>query len=303
MQFGIMLPHYKQVAATDAIARVAKAAERLGYASVWVSDHIVIPNAAVDRFGEVFYDPLAVLAYVAACTERVQLGSSVLILPYRNPIQVAKAAATVDCLSHGRLLVGVGVGALTAEFRTLQAPWEERGDYTDEALRIFQELWTNPTPQFHGKYYQFRDIQCQPRPIQQPHPPLWVGGNSRRAVRRAAEFGNVWHPSRADAATITSMLPRLHSLAERAGRDPQKIGVAVRQPMKIVTQAAQSLPDWPFVGTAQEVIDAVGRFHAAGVSHCVLDTFYSIPELSGETVDSMLDTMERFATTVMPHVA
>lgn len=303
MQFGIMLPHYKQVAATDAILRVAKAAERLGYHSVWVSDHIVIPNEAIDRFGEMFYDPLAVLAYVAACTERVQLGSSVLIVPYRNPIQVAKVAATVDCLSHGRLLVGVGVGALTAEFRTLQAPWEERGDYTDEALRIFKELWTNPAPQFHGKYYQFGDIQCQPRPVQQPHPPLWIGGNSRRAVRRAAEFGDVWHPSRADVATITSMLPRLHSLAARAGRDPQHIGVAVRQPMKIVAHAAQSLAAWPLVGTTQEVVDSVGRFQAAGVSHFVLDTFYSIPELSGETVETMLETMERFASTVLPHFA
>lgn len=302
MQFGIMLPHYKQVAATTAIKRVAMAAERLGYHSIWVSDHIVIPNEAIDRFGEVFYDPLAVLAYVAACTERVQLGSSVLILPYRNPIQVAKVTATVDNLSQGRLLVGVGVGALTAEFRTLHAPWEERGDYADEALRIFKELWTNPAPQFHGKYHQFTDIQCQPRPVQQPHPPLWIGGNSRRAVRRAAEFGDVWHPSRADVASITAMRPRLHSLAERAGRDPQAIGIAVRQPMKLTT-AAGALPAWPLVGTAASVVDAVGRFRDAGVRHMVLDTFYSIPELSGESVDSMLETMERFASEVMPHCA
>jgi alkanesulfonate monooxygenase SsuD/methylene tetrahydromethanopterin reductase-like flavin-dependent oxidoreductase (luciferase family) len=197
----------------------------------------------------------------------------------------------------------VGVGALTAEFRTLKAPWEDRGDYTDEALRICKELWTSEAPRFDGTYYQFADVQCLPRPVQQPHPPLWIGGNSRRAVRRAAEFGDVWHPSRADTTTITAMVPRLHSLAEGAGRNPHTIGIAVRQPMKIVSNPAHSLKDWPLFGTPQEVTDGIGRFREVGVSHLVLDTFYSIPELAGETVDTMLETMEHFARDVMPHCA
>jgi alkanesulfonate monooxygenase SsuD/methylene tetrahydromethanopterin reductase-like flavin-dependent oxidoreductase (luciferase family) len=122
MRFGIMLPHYRQVASTEAIANVAREAEFMGYDSVWVSDHIVIPNEAVDRFGAVFYDPLAVLAYVSACTSNIRLGSSVIILPYRNPIQVAKTTATIDVLSHGRLILGVWVGSLTAEFQNIDAP-------------------------------------------------------------------------------------------------------------------------------------------------------------------------------------
>jgi len=301
MKFGIMLPHYRQVASTEAIASVAREAELMGYESVWVSDHIVVPNEAVDRFGEVFYDPLSVLAYLSACTSNIRLGSSVIILPYRNPIQVAKTMATIDALSHGRLTVGVGVGALTSEFQNINAPWEDRGHYADEALRIFKELWTSDAPRFQGRYYQFSDIQFYPQPVQQPHPPLWIGGNTRRALRRVAEFGDAWHPTRASLEMLADMTPRLHRLARRAGRNPKEIGIAVRQPMKIVSDSSQSLDAWPLFGTVEQVIEGVGRFGEAGVGHFVLDTFYSIPELYGETVDTMLQTMERFASTVMPH--
>ncbi len=303
MKFGIMLPHYRQVASADAIARVAKEAERLGYDTIWVCDHIVIPNEEVNRFGAEFYDPFSVLAYVSACTSEVGLGSSVFILPYRNPIQVAKTLSTIDTLSHGRLIVGVGVGALTAEFVNINAPYEDRGDYSDEALRIFQELWTNADPQFQGKYYRFSGIQFYPKPVQRPRPPMWIGGNTRRALRRVVEFGDVWHPTRASPEMLNEMMPRLRMLAERAGRDPGKIGIAVRQPMKIVSDPSQSLDLWLLVGTTEQVIDGVGKFAEAGVGHFVLDTFYSIPELWGENVETMLETMERFATTVMPHFA
>ncbi|MDP6548600.1 MAG: LLM class F420-dependent oxidoreductase [Dehalococcoidia bacterium] len=303
MKFGIMLPHYRQVASADAIARVAKEAERLGYDTIWVCDHIIVPNAEVDRFGAAFYDPFSVLAYVSACTSRVGLGSSVFILPYRNPIQVAKTLSTIDTLSHGRLIVGVGVGALTAEFVNINAPYDDRGDYSDEALRIFKELWTNLDPQFEGKYYRFSDIQFSPKPVQQPNPPIWVGGNTRRALRRAVTFGDVWHPTRASPEMLDEMAPRLRGMAERAGRDPQEIGIAVRQPMKVVSDPAEAPDSWLLFGTAEQVIDGVGRFAEAGVGHFVLDTFYSIPELWGETEETMLETMERFATTVMPHFA
>ncbi len=303
MKFGIMLPHYRQVASADAIARVAKEAERLGYDTIWVCDHIVIPNEEVNRFGAEFYDPFSVLAYVSACTSEVGLGSSVFILPYRNPIQVAKTLSTIDTLSHGRLIVGVGVGALTAEFVNINAPYEDRGDYSDEALRIFQELWTNADPQFQGKYYRFSGIQFYPKPVQRPRPPMWIGGNTHRALRRVVEFGDVWHPTRASPEMLNEMMPRLRMLAERAGRDPEKIGIAVRQPMKIVSDPSQSLDSWLLVGTTEQVIDGVGKFAEAGVGHFVLDTFYSIPELWGENVETMLETMERFATTVMPHFA
>ena len=285
MKFGIMLPHYRQVAATDAVARVAREAERLKYDSIWVSDHVVIPNADVERLGQVFYDSFAVLGYVSACTSDIRLGFSVIVLPYRNPIQVAKSAATIDSLSNGGLIMGVGVGSLTAEFRNIKAPWEDRGDYADEALHIFKELWTNDDPSFEGRYHQFSGVQCYPKPVQKPHPPLWIGGNSLRALRRTVEFGDVWHPTRPTPETLGDMVPRLSRMAERAGRDPHEIGIAARQPMKIVSDQAQAPREWPLFGTVEKVVDGVGRFNDAGVGHFVMDTFYSIPELHGETVD------------------
>ena len=158
---------------------------------------------------------------------------------------VAKATATLDALSQGRLIVGVGAGALAAEFKNIDAPWEDRGDYTDEALGVFKELWTSESSSFQGKYFNFSEVQCYPKPVQKPHPPLWVGGNSPRSLRRAAELGDVWHPTRPTVDMLGEMVPRLRRMAERAGRNPDEIGIAARQPMKIVASESQAPKGWP----------------------------------------------------------
>ena len=300
MKFGIMLPHYRQVASTEAITRFAKEAEDMGYDSVWVTDQIIVPNDDVDRFGPVFYESLTVLAFVAGFTSTIRIGSSVIVLPYRNPIHVAKVASTIDSLSHGRLILGVGIGGVESEFRRIGASWEERGELSDEAIRIFKELWTSDQPSVRSKNYQLSEIQFYPKPVQKPHLPLWIGGNTRRALRRVVEFGDVWHPSRTNLDLLAEMTPRLWKLAERAGRDPQEIGIAVRQPLKISSDSAISTNEWPLLGSVKTVIDNVAGFSNAGVSYLVMDTFYGIPELHGETVDSILATMERFATEVIP---
>ena len=300
MKFGIMLPHYRQVASTEAITRFAKEAEDMGYDSVWVTDQIIVPNDDVDRFGPVFYESLTVLAFVAGITSTIRIGSSVIVLPYRNPIHVAKVASTIDSLSHGRLILGVGIGGVESEYRRIGASWEERGELSDEAIRIFKELWTSDQPSVQSKNYQFSEIQFYPKPVQKPHLPLWIGGNTRRALRRVVEFGDVWHPSRTNLDLLAEMTPRLWKLAERAGRDPQEIGIAVRQPLKFSSDSAVSTNEWPLLGTVKTVIDNVAGFSNAGVGYLVMDTFYGIPELHGETVDSILATMERFATEVIP---
>ena len=317
MKFGVSLPHFRQVASTEAITRFAKEADDMGYDSAWVTDQIIVPNSAVDNFGPVIYECLTVLAYVAGITTTIQLGSSVLVLPYRSPIHVAKIASTIDSLSNGRLLLGVGVGGVEAEFTQIGASWKERGDLSDEAIRIFQELWTSENPSIKSKNYQFSEIQFYPKPVQKPHLPLWIGGNTQRALRRVVEFGDVWHPVRLtqEMASISGMkmstsgitldllaerTPQLWRLAERAGRDPQEIGIAVREPLKFVSDPARHTESLPLLGTVAQVIDNVGRFRDAGVGHLVLDTFYGLKELHGETEDSILSTIERFATEVMP---
>ena len=301
MKFGIMLPHYRHLASTEAITRLGKEAEDMGYDSVWVTDLIIPPKGDyVERFGSVFYESLTVLAFVTGITSTIRLGSSVIVLPYRNPFHVAKVASSIDSLSHGRLILGVGIGGAEPEFRLLGAPWEERGDRSDEAIRIFQEMWTSDNPTIQSKNYQVSDIQFFPKPVQKPHLPLWIGGNSRRALRRVVEFGDVWHPSRAGLDLLAELTPRLWRLAERAGRDPQEIGIAVRESLKIVSDSTPSSDASPLLGTVKKVIDNVAGFRDAGVGYLVLDTFYGVPELHGETMDSILATMERFATEVMP---
>ena len=149
------------------------------------TDLIILPPDYSERFGPVFYESLTVLAFVAGFTSTIRLGSSVIVLPYRNPIHLAKVVSSIDSLSHGRLMLGVGVGGAETEFRQLGAPWEERGDRSDEAIRIFNELWTNDHPSIQTKNYQLSDIDFYPKPVQKPHLPLWIGGSSRRALRRS----------------------------------------------------------------------------------------------------------------------
>ena len=311
MKFGIMLPHYRQIASTDGVYRMAQEAESMGFDSVWVSDHIVVPDRDLERFGKGYYDLFTVLGYVAAITHRVLMGTSIVIMPLRNPLHLAQVAATVDQLSKGRLILGVGAGSTEPEFQALGASWDARGAITDESIQVLRHAWMTDHPSFQGRHFQFSGINSFPPPMQRPHPPIWVGGGSRRSIRRAAEYGDAWHPARPSFQHLVEGMPRLRELAARAGRDPNHIQVAVRHPMKIVertpepmlatTPSVGSFDVWPLVDTVEKVVEGVGRFQELGISHLVMDTFYNIPELHQETVDSVLATMERFASRVMPH--
>ena len=298
MKFGVMLPHYRQVASAEGIIRVAQEAESMGFDSVWVSEHTAVPDQDVERFGLGYFDPFTVLGYAAAVTKQITLGTSIIIMPFRNPLHMAQVAATVDQLSNGRLILGVGVGSAEQEYRALGAPWEERGSVADEVIQVLQHVWTADRPNFDGNHFNFSGINSFPQPVQRPHPPFWIGGGSQRSIRRAAEYGDAWHPSRPSFELLEEGAPRLHRLAERAGRDPSKILIAARHPMKILDGAAHS--DWPLVGPESSVIKGINRFASAGVTHLVMDTFYSIPELHEETVDTVLATMERFARQIIP---
>src|SRR6266852_4483578 len=169
MDFGVWIPNCRHLATPDIIRNTAARAEQLGYDSVWVSDHVVVPHANVKNFGETVFDPLVTLAVIAGATTRVRLGTTVLIVPYRNAVVAAESAA-------------------------LGVPFAERGAMTDEYLAAMQELWTKREPSFAGKYTQFSGLVFEPKPVQKPHPPIWVGGHSKAALRRAAQFGAAWHP-------------------------------------------------------------------------------------------------------------
>jgi len=302
MQFGLSLPHFWQVASPEAIRRVAQQAEHLGYDGIWVSDHIVIPDSAVDRFGSVFYEPLTVLAFAAACTSTIRLGTTVLIVPYRNPVVTAKVLSTLDVLSGGRVTAGVGVGWTEDEFKALGVPFKERGALSDEYIAVFKTLWTQDKPAFRGQYVHFDKIAFEPKPVQKPHIPIWIGGNSKRAIRRAVALGDGWHPTRPLVGDVKAGVAYLREVCAQRGRDPRSLRIAVRQPLKFYDGAEASVKRRPLLGSTQKIIDELGQYRDVGVQYVMLDTFYSAAELEHETVESMLETMERVAANVMPKI-
>jgi probable F420-dependent oxidoreductase len=192
VHLGVILPNFGSGSSRDAIRGVAETAEELGFDSVWTTEHIVVGPEGVDPYGRV-YDPLVTLGWIAGWTERVALGTSIVLIPLHHPIHLAKEAATLQELSGGRLRLGVGMGWHEDEFRMMGVPFRGRGRRANEAIRLMKALWRGESS-FHGEQWSFDDATFGPLP--RPEPELWVGGSSAPALRRALELGDVWHPSR-----------------------------------------------------------------------------------------------------------
>ena len=210
MEYGFYLPNSGASAEPDALADIAKLGDRLGFYCMVMPDHILQPNQVNSTYpysltGDILAagqsgdgewpEQITTLAYLAGVTERIRLVTSVMIIPYRNPILTAKMLSTLDMLSKGRLILGAGVGWMEEEFELLNTePFAERGAVTNEYLRAFIELWTNDNPKFEGKYVNFSALPFRPKRVQKPYPPIWIGGQSKPAIRRAAQIGDCWHP-------------------------------------------------------------------------------------------------------------
>jgi probable F420-dependent oxidoreductase len=192
VHLGVILPNFGKGSSPAAIRRVAEAAEEVGFDSVWATEHIIVGPEAVNPYGRV-YDPLVTLGWIAGWTDRVRLGTSIVLLPLHHPMHLAKEVATLQELSGGRFTLGVGVGWHRDEFEFMGVEFAGRGRRADEAIRLLRALWSGERD-FDGRYWSFRDATAEPRPV--PQPEIWVGGSSDRAVRRARELGDVWHPSR-----------------------------------------------------------------------------------------------------------
>ena len=188
----MILPNYGEDASPDAIRRTAELAEELGFDSVWATEHIIVGPEAIDPYGRV-YDPLVTLGWIAGWTERIGLGTSIVLVPLHNPMHLAKEVATLQELSGGRFRLGVGVGWHRDEFEFMGVPFEHRGRRANEAIRLMRALWSGASD-FEGELWSFHDATAEPHPS--PQPEIWVGGSSRQAIRRARKLGDVWHPSR-----------------------------------------------------------------------------------------------------------
>ncbi|GIX49372.1 MAG: F420-dependent oxidoreductase [Candidatus Tectimicrobiota bacterium] len=293
MRFGIVLPIW-QLSLAEATTLALKA-EELGFDGVFVPDHILAKPATTQHYGPSWPDPFALLAYFAGRTQRLQVGTSVVVLPYRHPLVTAKAAATVDQVSGGRFVFGVGVGWDAEEFQDLGLPFAERGAMTDEYLRIIKSAWSHDTPHFEGRYFRFGGATFAPRPQQQPAPPIWVGGApgtlSSPALRRAATLGDAWHPLGLSLDDLERGAARLAELARQAGR-AGAVGLAPRHLLQF-TPAPQGSGRAAFAGTAEEVAADVRRVAALGADYLTFD-------LPRTGVADMVQTMERFVRDVKP---
>ena len=313
MEFGFYLPNSGEGAQPDALASIARLGDRLGFYCMVAPDHILMPREVSSVYpysvtgsilaggnsgaGE-WPEQITTLAYLAGVTEKIRLVTSVMIVPYRNPLLCAKMLATLDMLSKGRLIVGAGVGWMEEEFKLLDAPpFAERGAATDEYLRAFIELWTADNPSFEGQHVRFSDIIFLPKPAQTPHPPIWIGGQSRAALRRAARLGNAWHPVGAIPAAplepeeLAENLAYLHRHAQRAGRDPSEIQVSMKAPLYDASSDASGSRR-RFSGSPDAVLQDIHAYAEVGVTHLIFD-FRSANHSETE------ERMARFAEDVM----
>jgi probable F420-dependent oxidoreductase len=311
MRYGFYLPTRGQTATPEALETLVHRAEALGFASVVIADHIVFPTVINSKYpytvsgafpgGGDALDQLALMAFIAGQTATLRLVTSVMILPYRNPVVTAKALATIDVLSRGRVTVGVGVGWLREEFEALRAPdFDRRGAVSDEYLRIFKTLWTESPASFAGEFYRFESIRCLPSPAQKPHPPIWVGGHSRAALRRVARLGDGWHPVGANPAVpltpaeFSGLRDELYRLTEAEGRDPGTLTISYKAPVYDAGRpVASGTARRSFSGTADQVAEDIAAFARLGVSELMFD-------FRSESITQSLERMERFATEIKP---
>ena len=302
MQFGVSLPVVQQMPGVaewevadgaGAIASVARQADELGYAWVPCSDHIAIPKRAVATMGAEWYDPATTLAFVAGMTQRVRLLTHVLVLPYHNPLAIAKQYATLDRLSGGRVILGVGSGHLQPEFRALGASFEGRGAVTDEDISIIRALWTNQEASFNGEHFEFEDVHLSPRPIQQPHPPIWAGGNSRRAARRAAELGDGWVPFQVTPEDVRDRLEYVRPILEQR-EGPFEV-VVPASPVELSANAIDGTRA-PFAGSRGQIIEDIRAYEAVGVTGMTVG-------FRARSLDDQLEKMTVFAQEIAPAFA
>jgi probable F420-dependent oxidoreductase len=292
----------------DGCLAVADAAERLGYDSVWVHDHVIMPSDVSSRYlyndtgaspfrvEQYIYDPLAVMAAVGARTSRVAIGTSVLIVPYRNPLVLAKALATIDRIAHGRIVLGIGVGWMAEEFAALGIAdqWADRGRVTDEYMAVCIDLWTQEGPSsFHGQWVHYDGVGANPRPVQRPHIPIWVGGKTPAAMRRVARYGRGYHTIASTPAQLAAEVAAVGAEMTAAGRDPAELVVSMLWSFRDVTGR-------------QRLIDTLGEYGRAGLHHLVGVPWVEPVDLASlsdaDRLRATLDNLEAFAAEVLPAI-
>lgn len=304
MEWGVHLPQLGRQVDRQTIMGFAQEAERLGCHSAWVSDHICWPAEIASKypysddgsFGPAsdigWLDAISTLTFVAGCTGRIRLGTTVLILPYRPPLQTAKQLASLDVLSGGRLILGVGVGWMREEAELLGMPWDRRGERADEQLAIFRTVFSEKTPSFEGQFYRFPAVGFEPKPVQDPLP-IWVGGSSPAAFRRAARFGQAFHAAFQPRDVVTREWRQVQEACAAIGRAPGELTLSLRC---YLDPAGMMEPAKSIAGSPDRMLETIADLRAIGVSHILLD-----PVARGGA-DARLDALRQFMADVAPRV-
>jgi len=312
VRFGFSVQGRGALADRAGLGTLARRADALGYDSIFVSDRMLIPVASTSGYpysptgafplgpDEPWLEALTAVTWLATITQRIHVGTSVLVVPYRNPVFTARALATADYLSGGRVILGAGIGWWREEFEAVGVPFAERAARTVESLRIMKEIWTKPRVAFEGRFWRIAEAGgVRPHPAQRPHIPIWIGGHTEAALRRVVAIGDGWHPLglRPPVALhppeMAAAVRHLQDLAVAAKRDPLGITITFKGPVKFDPAAPKNRS--PLTGSTAQIAEDLSAYVLAGVEHFVLD--FSVP-----TVPEMLDVLERFAADVRPKV-
>lgn len=307
MKFGFSLVVRGNDATPETFAQMAERAEALELDSLWASAHVIIPPQVksgyvlipglkhAEHWKERYWEPFTVLSYLSALTSRIQLGTSVVVMPMHNPFELAKQVAEVDQLSGGRFIFGIGVGWFEEEFEVLGQDFRNRGARTNDGLELMKALWGEDPVTYRGRYYRVANAFFAPKLAQRPSPPIWVAGNSKAAMKRAARYGDAWHPGRPTYEYLKKAVGELEGYVEAESRPAGSVAIAVKCP--IVFQSGPAVAEQPpTYGRPADIADALKRYRDLGASHFVFDV---VPE----TRAVALDTMERFAQEVRPRLA
>jgi len=303
LKVGVVLPTYRRLATAENIRLAAQLSESLGFDSIWVTDHVVVPSASVEAFGPTFYEAVTVMSYVAAITSRVRIGAAILIVPYRHPLVLAKMLATVDQLSDGRVIFGAGLGWLESESHLMGVPHKRRARIADEALGAIRACWEADQPEFHGEAYDFAGFHFAPRPHSNRRLPIFIGGASTAALRRAARFGDGWIGDGQTFEELEVALGQLSKELEAQGRGLGEMEVAMRTGLQVAADRtgiteSPSEQGWksaefvtagrtPFRGLREEVVADFKRAAELGVGHLI----FEFPVSRGEESMALFDTL------------
>lgn len=297
MKFGVNIPNFGSRTTPSEILRWTRHAEDIGYHLAMVSDHVALTADVADLFPPPFYDPFTTLAWLAGQTTDIELGTTVIVLPYRHPLLMARMAATVDQFSGGRLVFGVAGGWAPSEFEAVGVDYRSRGRISDEALAAIIALWTNDVADFSGREVSFGPIATGPRPLRRPHPPIWVGGHSRGALRRAVRYGDAWHPTSVAVDYLAAVgLPELRKIAAESRKPVPALAPRIK-----LRVTADPIPDRRRVageGTVDQIRTDIARLDELGATHIILDTTYP-GERVRQPTERYLELLELMADNVV----